>query len=232
MISFALIIPAAGSGSRSGRNIPKQYVELAGMPVLAHTLRAFAGLENCTEMIVAIDEGWRTTAERCALGLKDVRFIEGGAERQHSIARALADLSGAPDLVLVHDAARPCVSRGLIDRVMAAAERYGAAIPAMPLNETVKRVSAEGIILETIPRAELRAAQTPQAFRRELLVAAYRYADEHGIMATDDASLAEAYGAPVHVVEGEPDNIKITLPGDFKRAERKIAEIGRQPHDK
>jgi 2-C-methyl-D-erythritol 4-phosphate cytidylyltransferase len=219
-MSHALIIPAAGGGSRSGQSIPKQYVELLGRPVLAHTLRAFADVGDCTEIIVAISEEWREVAEGAAEGIANVRFVPGGTERQHSIAGALAALTTSPDLVLVHDAARPCVSRPLIERVIAAAERYGAAIPALPINETVKRVDAEGIILETIPRAELRAAQTPQAFRRDLLVAAYSYASENNLAVTDDASLVEAYGADVHVVDGEWSNIKITVAEDFRRVER------------
>lgn len=224
--SFAVIIPAAGTGSRSGRDLPKQYVELLGSPVLRHTLRAFAGAEGCRGIIVAIDEAWEETARRCARGLENVRFIPGGTERQHSIANALG-LIGERDaeLVLVHDAARPCISRELIGRVLDAAGRYGAAVPALAINETVKRVGAGGIILETVPRAELRAAQTPQGFRRELLIRAYAHALETGFVGTDDASLVEALGEEVRVVDGEPGNIKITLPDDFERAERTLAKL-------
>jgi 2-C-methyl-D-erythritol 4-phosphate cytidylyltransferase len=218
-MSYALIIPAAGGGSRSGQTIPKQYVELLGRPILAHTLRAFSDVAGCSEIVVAVNSEWRRAAEDAAVGIPGVSFVPGGAERQHSIASALAALRTAPDLVLVHDAARPSVSRALIERVIAAALEYGAAIPALPINETVKRVNAEGIIIETIPRAELRAAQTPQGFRRELIVAAYAYAATHQIAVTDDASLVEAYGAEVHVVEGEWENIKVTMPEDFRRVE-------------
>jgi 2-C-methyl-D-erythritol 4-phosphate cytidylyltransferase len=218
-MTFALIIPAAGGGSRSGQSIPKQYVELLGRPILTHTIQAFAGIPGCSEIVVAIGEEWREVAERAVEGIEKVRLVGGGSERQHSIASALADLRSAPDLVLVHDAARPCVSRGLVERVIESASRYGAAIPALPINETVKRVSAEGIIIETIPRDTLRAAQTPQAFRRELIEAAYAHAEERQLSVTDDASMVEAYGAEVRVVEGEWSNIKITLPEDFRRAE-------------
>ncbi len=228
MTSCTVIIPAAGNGSRSGRSRPKQYVELLGSPVLAHTLRAFAGIPGCREIVVAIDQAWRTTAERCAEGLPHVRFIEGGSERQHSIANALASCSSEIDLVLVHDAARPCVSRTLIERVLEAAERHGAAIPALPINETVKRVGPDGIILATVPRAELYAAQTPQGFHRTLLHRAYQHASQRGATGTDDASLVEALGAAVHVVAGEPGNIKITIPEDFERAERTLAAWHRQ----
>jgi 2-C-methyl-D-erythritol 4-phosphate cytidylyltransferase len=225
-ITFAVIIPAAGEGSRSGRPLPKQYVELLGHQVLTHTLRPFAGLPGCTEIVVAINEEWRATAESAAAGIPTVGFIAGGSERQHSITNALRALRTSPDLVLVHDAARPCLSRELIQRVVAAAARYGAAIPAMPIIETVKRVGEEGTIIETIPRAQLRTAQTPQGFRRDLLEAAYARAGERGLVGTDDSSLVEAYGAVVHVVEGEQGNIKITVAEDFRRAEELLRVRG------
>lgn len=223
-MTFAVVIPAAGTGSRSGSEIPKQYVPLLGRPVLAHSIACFTALDECREIVVAIDEAWRAVAEECASGDARVSFVSGGAERQHSIAGALDRLDGRSDLVLVHDAARPCASPALITRVIEAARERGAAIPALPINETVKRVDPRGVILETVPRAELRAAQTPQAFHLGLLRAAYAYAATHGIIGTDDASLVEAYGAAVHVVEGEWGNIKITLPEDFERAEKILRE--------
>jgi 2-C-methyl-D-erythritol 4-phosphate cytidylyltransferase len=222
MTTFAAIIPAAGTGSRSGQSIPKQYVELAGAPVLAHTIGIFAGMPGCGEVIVAVDEEWRATAERCALGATNVRFVMGGAERQHSIANALASVATNPDLILVHDAARPCASRELVERVIEAAMRHGAAIPALPIAETVKRIDAGGVIVETIPRGNLRAAQTPQGFRRDLLLRAYAHAEAEDIVGTDDASLVETLGVPVHVVDGEPGNIKITIADDFARAGARI----------
>lgn len=218
-MKFALIIPAAGSGTRSGQHIPKQYVELLGVPVLAHTLRAFATMKECEEIVIAIDRTWRATAEQCADGIAHVRFVPGGEERQYSIANALRDLGGNPELVLVHDAARPCVPRAMVERVLRAANEYGAAVPAMAITETVKRVNDDGRVTETIERGNLRAVQTPQGFRRELLASAYRHAALRGIVGTDDASLVEAYGARVQVVDGSLDNIKITVPEDFKRAE-------------
>ena len=174
-------------------------------------------MPECGEIIVAIDEEWRGKAEECASGIEHVRFVAGGTERQHSIENALAHVRSNPDLILVHDAARPCVSRRLVERVVAAALEHGAAIPALPINETVKRIDAHGVIVETIPRASLRAAQTPQGFAPSLLRAAYAFATEQGVVATDDASLVEAYGAKVHVVEGEWENIKITVAEDFVR---------------
>ncbi len=222
-ISFAVIIPAAGTGSRSGRDIPKQYVELAGEPVLRHAIRAFAGHPGCAAIVIPIDDRWRAEAEAAAAGF-DVTFVPGGEERQHSIANALGGVPEGVELVLVHDAARPCVSGALVERVIEGASRHGAAIPALPVNETVKRVDADGAVIATIPRGELRLAQTPQGFRLPLLREAYAAARRDGVIGTDDASLVEHLGRPVVTVEGDPANIKITLPGDFDRARRTLDE--------
>ncbi|MEO5929232.1 MAG: 2-C-methyl-D-erythritol 4-phosphate cytidylyltransferase [Candidatus Kapaibacterium sp.] len=230
-MSFAVIIPSAGTGSRSGREIPKQYVKILGMPVLAHTIRAFSGFPGCAEIIIPIDERWRDLAVQCAAGIDIVRFVSGGDTRGASIANGLAAIGAGVDLVMVHDAARPCVSRDLIARVLEAGVLHGAAIPALPINETVKLVDDEGIILETIPRSSLRTAQTPQCFRRDLLERAYAHAASHGIIATDDASLVEELGEKVWVVEGKWENLKITLPIDFDRAERGLMAILDQPRD-
>lgn len=226
MKRFSLIIPAAGYGARSGSAIPKQYVPINGMPMLAHTLRAFAGREDCGEIIVAIDPAWRESAEACASDLPNVRFVEGGAERQHSIARAITSLTGNEPIVLVHDAARPCVTDALIDRLLDAAEAHGAAIPVLPLADTVKRVDSEGRVIETLTRSELRAVQTPQAFRRELLERAYRHAESHTHLATDDAGLVELLGEPVFTIPGDPNNIKVTLPEDFDRVKSRDQGLG------
>lgn len=222
-IRFAVIIPAAGSGSRSGSSIPKQYVELLGEPVLAFTLRAFSAVAGCAMIVVAIDEAWHAEAGRAAAGIEHVRLVAGGTERQHSIARALQALDPAIPITLVHDAARPAVSSDLIERVVAAAVEHGGAVPAMPMSETVKQVDGDGWIVQTIPRETLRSAQTPQGFRREILIAAYERAAATGILGTDDASLVEAAGFPVRVIPGESTNIKLTLPEDFERVGRLLA---------
>jgi 2-C-methyl-D-erythritol 4-phosphate cytidylyltransferase len=219
MVKFTAIIPAAGGGSRTGGTVPKQYVELLGVPVLTRTLRAFAELPDCLRIVVAVAPDWAERARSCAGEMEKVVFVEGGAERQESIARAIDSADPSSDLLLVHDAARPCLSRRLIERVVEAAERFGAAIPTLPIAETVKRVDDDGVIVETIPRDRLLTAQTPQGFRTDLLRAAYAHARSRGILGTDDASLVEAYGAPVRVVDGETENIKITYPDDFRRAE-------------
>lgn len=220
MNRFSLIIPAAGSGSRTGRELPKQYAEIAGHRMLAWTLDAFLALESCAEIVVAIDDSWRDLAEECGGGDARVRFVAGGAERQHSIANALDALETDAPIVLVHDAARPCVDRALIERVVEAAATHGAALPVLGIAETVKRVDADGRVLETIPRAELRLAQTPQGFRRELLVRAYDFARAHRTVGTDDASLVEALGVAVYTTAGDTRNLKVTIAEDFDRAVR------------
>jgi 2-C-methyl-D-erythritol 4-phosphate cytidylyltransferase len=222
MNRFALIVPAAGSGSRTGGDIPKQYVEIDGRPVLAWTLDAFLAIDECVEIVVPIDERWREIATACVADAR-VRFVAGGAERQHSIAAALGALESDAELVLVHDAARPCVGRALIERVVEAAALHGAALPVLPIAETVKQVGADGRVIATIARDTLRLAQTPQGFRRALLERAYAAARSASFIGTDDASLVEALGEPVVTVEGDATNIKITVADDFARAASHLA---------
>lgn len=220
MKTFSVIIPAAGSGSRIGGDIPKQYREIAGAPALAHVLRVFHSFEECREIIVPIDYDWSQEAGQCAEGIYNVRFVRGGRERQNSIAAALDNMHIRPDIILVHDAARPCISPALIKTVLEGAQKYGAVLPALPITETLKRVSSEGKVLETVPREGLYAAQTPQGARTDILRGAYENATTKGIIGTDDVSLIEAFGRDVQVVKGDPENIKITYPEDFIRAER------------
>lgn len=219
---FAVLIPAAGSGSRIGGEIPKQYVHVLGEPVLRHTVRAFLDLEGCAEVVIAIDETWKEKAEEAVAGLPNVRFTAGGSERQHSIRNGLDALASDPEIVLVHDAARPVVSAALIGRVLFAAASRGAAIPALPIGETVKLVNADGTVARTVPRDGLCTAQTPQGFRTDLLRRAYDHARRTGFVGTDDASLVEHLGEPVITVRGDGGNIKITWSEDFGRVEEEL----------
>ncbi|MCE7934377.1 MAG: 2-C-methyl-D-erythritol 4-phosphate cytidylyltransferase [Chlorobi bacterium CHB2] len=223
-LSFAVILPAAGSGSRVGGETPKQYLPLLGKPVLWHSIRAFSRLEGCVEVVVAVNPAWQAVAEECGAGIANLTYVAGGDQRQDSIANALQGLRTVPDLILVHDAARPCVSPGLIQRVAAAAAAHGAAIPVLPIPETVKRVDSRGAIVATIPRGELRTAQTPQGFRRQLLLSAYSHAKQQGIVGTDDSLLVEMLGHQVQTVDGELTNLKITYAQDVKKAEGILAE--------
>ena len=207
MVDFSLIIPAAGVGRRSGQSLPKQYVSVLNKPILGWTVRAFAELPSCGQIIIPVDPEWRSEAERAVGDSTRISFVDGGNERQDSIRNGLSVIEEKFSIVLVHDAVRPVVTAGIIERVVEAAAEHGAAIPTLPIAETVKRVRG-GDVLETLSRDELFAVQTPQGFSVDLLRKAYEDALEKGIRGTDDASLVEALGERVVVVPGEQENIK------------------------
>lgn len=217
--AFAVILPAAGTGSRTGADIPKQFVGVAGEPVLRHTLNAFAGVRECLQIILVLDDVWMQKGKQIADGMPTVQFVEGGQERQDSIRNGLDLLRPDVDLVLVHDAARPLVTEALIHRVLDAASTHGAAIPGLPVAETVKLVDEDGQVVRTVPRQGLYTVQTPQGFQVDILRRAYQHAAETEFLGTDDASLVEELGVPVKLVEGEWDNLKITWREDFGKAE-------------
>lgn len=233
-----VIVPAAGLGTRMAppsaakakkRAPSKQFKELGGVPILVHTLRKFAASPEVYEIIVALrkDEisGFRTQLEKQFPEIlqKRLQMVEGGEHRQDSVANALAAVAADPDdLVLVHDAVRPLVTPQIIAEVIAATEKYGAAIAGMPAVDTVKQVdrTAEGALIKaTIPRASIVLAQTPQGFRYSLLKKAFDEAAVDGFLGTDEASLIERAGHPVAVVMGSPQNLKITAPADMELAE-------------
>src|SRR5215470_11328015 len=215
------IIPAAGSGSRFGGHIPKQFVEIAGAPIIVHTLRRFDECDEIGAIIVALrsEETGRIQLSLTAHGIrKPVHLVNGGAERSDSILNALeAARELRPEIVAVHDAVRPFVSPEKISAVIARAREIGAAILAMPATDTIKEVE-NGLIRRTIDRRVIWRAQTPQAFRYDLLLRANeeaRAADLPSALMTDDASLVERLGETVAVVEGSPNNIKVTTPEDL-----------------
>ena len=232
-----VIIPAAGLGTRMA-SVPagkaakpaasKQFLELDGVPVLVHTLRAFAKSAEVNQIIVALRKPEmdafraRLSADAPEILKGDLKFVEGGEHRQHSVANGLAAVSAAADdVVLVHDAVRPFVTQEMIREVIAAARKYGAAIAAVPAVDTVKQVerTAEGALIKTtIPREKIVLAQTPQGFRYDVLKKAFDEAAADGFIGTDEASLVERSGHAVAVVMGSPRNIKITTPGDLQLA--------------
>ena len=213
------LIPAAGSGARMGGNVAKPFLQVGGREILAHTLDVF---ERCA----VIDEVWvivaaadlsvcrREIVERYGFG-KVGGVVAGGASRQESVWRGLQRVDAAVDLVVVHDGVRPFVTDAVLRETLNCAAQHGAAVAAVPLRDTLKRVSEERTVEATIPRAKLWRTQTPQAFQRHLLMAAYQQAWECGLRATDDASLLESMGYPVKVVPGLESNIKITTPEDL-----------------
>jgi 2-C-methyl-D-erythritol 4-phosphate cytidylyltransferase len=236
-----VIIPAAGLGTRmapvpsamdpkSKKAHPtKQFTELAGTPILVHTLRKFSAIDEISEIWIALREneieGFREQLETEAKDVlrKKIELVVGGEHRQQSVEHALNAVSAAPDdIVLVHDAVRPLVTAEIIREVIEAARKYGAAIAGLPAVDTVKQVerTSEGAIIKsTIPRAGVVLAQTPQGFRYNVIKKAFDEATADGFMGTDEASLAERSGHEVAVVMGSPRNIKITTPGDMELAE-------------
>jgi 2-C-methyl-D-erythritol 4-phosphate cytidylyltransferase len=219
--------PLAAAGKKSAPS--KQFTELGGTPILIHTLRKFAAVPEVTEIWVALRQseiaGFRARLEQDAPDVlrKKIEFVEGGEQRQQSVANALRAISAsAEDIVLVHDAVRPLVAPEIIEEVLRAAEKHGAAIAGLPAVDTVKQVERkpEGAVIHTtIPRASVVLAQTPQAFRYPLLKKAFDDATADGFLGTDEASLLERAGIPVAVVMGSPRNLKITAPADMELAE-------------
>jgi 2-C-methyl-D-erythritol 4-phosphate cytidylyltransferase len=207
-------IPAGGTGTRFGGRIPKQFVTLAGRPIVAITVAHFVRHPEVRSVVVAAPVGHVERARRLLAPFgQRVGVVEGGATRQESVWRALQALPADADLTVVHDAVRPFITRMLIDAVVAAAAG-GAAICALPIAETVKRV-ADGVVEATVDRAGLWAIQTPQAFRSALLREAHEKALRDGFVGTDDAALVERLGVPVRVVRGVESNVKITTRQDL-----------------
>jgi 2-C-methyl-D-erythritol 4-phosphate cytidylyltransferase len=214
-------------GTRMGGETPKQFLELDGAPILLHTLRRLAGCEAITEIILATraDEIERLEV-RCRQEKfkQTVRVIKGGATRQESVAAALAHVADDVELVAVHDAVRPFVTREQISRVIDEARKCGAAILGIPAMDTVKEVKRGSLpedialINSTIPRERVVLAQTPQVFRTKLLKEAFAKAAADGVSASDEAGLVERLGYDVHVVHGTERNIKITKPADMDLA--------------
>ena len=231
------IIPAAGLGTRMASATStkgqkpaasKQFAELSGTPILIHTLRKFAASPLVSEICVALRKNeissFRARLEEGKnLPQKKIQFVEGGDHRQQSVANALAAIKAAPDdIVLVHDAVRPFVTQEIIQEVVNAAKKHGAAIAGLPAVDTIKQVerTAEGAVIKaTIPRERVVMAQTPQAFLYKVIQKAFDEATADGFTGTDEASLVERSGHQVAVVMGGPRNIKITTPADMELAE-------------
>lgn len=230
-LSNAAVIVAAGRGLRAGEGLPKQYRPLGGRTLISRTLDIFLGHpgiafvqpvispEDCT---LFEDAAGRELAASAKLRAP----VPGGATRQDSVRaglEALARVGGGPELVLVHDAARPFADQALIDRAIATGRRTGAGVPGIPLTDTVTIVGEDGAVLDTPPRDRLRSVQTPQAFDFRRLLAAHRKAAARGLTSfTDDGALAEWAGLKVTVFEGDPANGKLTRPEDFTEAERRL----------
>ena len=218
--TIALIV-AAGRGSRFGATAPKQYVALAGKPVLRHSLETFARHSKVGGVRVVIHADDRALYDSATAGLSLLAPVTGGATRQESVRLGLESLKDmAPDHVLIHDAARPMIDADLIDRMLAALAQAPGAIPALPVADTVKR-AADGHVAATLDRRNLWRAQTPQAFHYGDIMAAHRAAA--GRELTDDAAVAEAAGLAVALVEGTEENLKVTTEADLRRAQQMLS---------
>jgi 2-C-methyl-D-erythritol 4-phosphate cytidylyltransferase len=236
MAKFGVIIVAAGTSSRFGGDEKKQFEELAGRAVFLRAMQPLLDHEEVGAVVVAVAEA---DLERVRnrwgshLGFHGVKLVAGGAERVDSVAAGLAALPDDCDHVAIHDAARPLLDVEVIDRVFKEARMSGAAIPAIPLSATLKKVNEHKQVEATVPREGLWQAQTPQAFRRQIFADALAQRDRIDGPVTDDAQLVEAVGHPVTVVMGRADNFKITTAGDLLLAKEILRARGdtgpRQP---
>jgi 2-C-methyl-D-erythritol 4-phosphate cytidylyltransferase len=220
--STGVVLAAAGEGRRLGSRKPKALVPLAGEPLFLHSLRTFAALPFVREIVVVLPAAWIDRVRRShgpeLARLKVAAIVPGGKRRQDSVRAGLSVLS--TELVLVHDAARPLVTGKAVREVALAARRWGAAVLAAPAVDTIKIADARGRVVETPDRARLWHAQTPQGFRRPVLLAAYAKAGRAD--ATDDVQLVERAGGTVGIVRGDASNFKITTRADLLRAEKAL----------
>lgn len=233
MAKFAVILPAAGQSSRfKDKHYKKPFAPLANRAVWLYSADRFLNRNDVIQTILIIssedreDFNFRFAANVAILG---IQVVDGGAERVDSVANALAHVKPEADFVCIHDAARPCLADQWIDNVFAAAEKTGAAMLAIPVAGTLKRVGNDNVVQETVSRTGLWEAQTPQVFRRELLVEAYT--KRGGFRATDDAQLVERLGKKVTVVHGSPVNLKIATKEDLRLAEQALKALPKPKFD-
>ena len=231
--SVVAVVPAAGQGTRMGGATRKQYLSLGGFPLLVLSLKVLQRIDSIREIILSVPEYdrdycWREIVN--PFGLRKVtQIVAGGQRRQDSVRNGLLAITELPDLVLVHDGVRPFIHEGLVEASISCAAQTGAAVVAIPVHDTVKRVDTQGIIKETLNREGLWHIQTPQVFRYDWLMDAHHLAQEEHWEVTDDAALIERKGYPVSVVEGSCFNIKITRPDDLVFGEAIFQRIGHAP---
>jgi len=230
-MKVSAIIPAAGMGIRMGSNIPKQFLLLDGKPILHHTLTVLDQCSIVNEIILVMSEKEIENSRQPIQHShpKVTRIIAGGKERQDSVYNGLQSLDSGTDIVVVHDGVRPFVSADLIHETVEAARDFGAAITAIPVSDTIKKVNEEGLVECTVDRNGLWRVQTPQTFQVSLLKEAFAKAQADNFYGTDEGSLIEYLGREVKVVSGSEFNIKITRPEDLVLGE-KIAELLKTRH--
>jgi 2-C-methyl-D-erythritol 4-phosphate cytidylyltransferase len=227
------LIPAAGQGRRMGGPVEKQFIQIGGRPLLAATLTPFQQCQGIQDIVLVVPEAWVSMVRRSIVdrfGISKVRkIVPGGPERQDSVRLGLHAVDWPCDLVLIHDGARPLVTEEIILRSLRETAVHGATLVGVPATDTIKDVDPDGRVRITLERGRLWMVQTPQTFRRELIVRAHEDAREAGFAGTDDAALVERLGHPVMAIMGSYDNIKVTTPRDLKLAEEVLAEREQAP---
>ena len=220
-MSVCAVVPAGGAGTRMGGTVPKQFLELNGKPILYYTLKTLQDCGIISELILVVPEKEYENACDEWLGKPEIvtKIVIGGEKRQDSVYNGFCEVSPQTEIVLVHDGVRPFLSRRMIQESVDVAREYGAAITAIPLYDTVKRVDSSGLVSQTVDREGLWRVQTPQVFRYEILKEAFKKANSEKFYGTDEGTLIEHLGKPVKVVEGSERNIKITRPEDLRLSE-------------
>ncbi|MGN6182262.1 MAG: 2-C-methyl-D-erythritol 4-phosphate cytidylyltransferase [Thermoanaerobaculia bacterium] len=220
---IVVIVPAAGTGSRFGGQIPKQFQQLAGKPIVQHVIERFLLDDSVLRVVVPV-------AEVLLAGVNNserVTFVAGGATRQQSVIRGLEE-AGDAELVAIHDAVRPLFAMAMFHSVIAAAREHGASLPVVPVADTIHVMTTDATVQETLDRTMLGAAQTPQCFRIDVIRDVMERATREGLDGTDEAGLAAKFGYRVQGVPGDPRNLKITLPEDLFIAESYLQQWNAQ----
>lgn len=222
MISCILL--AAGAGKRMQCEANKIFLRLGSYSVLQWNLRHLAQVADVTEVVIVVADGEVDAIQKEVVGIPDLPWqpmlVLGGAERQDSVVAGTQAVSDKADIILVHDGARPMAKPALFNAVAEAAQQYGAAVAAVPVVDTIKQVKADQTVVKTLTRSELYAVQTPQGFRRSWLIEAQEYARKTQFVGTDDVSLVEHQGKPVHIVSSDYTNCKLTTPADIVKAKQ------------
>lgn len=232
MKSYAVIL-GGGSGRRMGSDLNKIFLPLRGIPAIIRSIAPFTGLCAGAVVVAAASEvdDMRTLLARYGMDRFVKAVVPGGSERQHSVWNGLCALPEDAECVLIHDGARSLVTEDVIQRAMESVEMHGSGVAAVPVVDTIKRASRDGLVEETPDRSSLYAVQTPQAFRIELIRQAHQKAQEDGFLGTDDASLMEHAGMPVYLSEGSRENLKLTTPVDLDLAELILTERAEMEDD-
>jgi 2-C-methyl-D-erythritol 4-phosphate cytidylyltransferase len=214
----------------------KPYIKLLGKPILAHTLESFEASYAIAEIVLVVAAEDIEACEEEVIkpyGLKKVsKIVHGGYTRQESVFNGLLSSSLESDLVVIHDGARPFIDHDLLSACIEAAAEFAAAIPAVPLKDTIKEVDKDGFVVQTLDRSCLCLTQTPQAFKRDLIIEAHQWAKKFNVFGTDDASLVEAFGHKVTTVMGNYNNLKITTPEDLILAKAILKAKGKEQRAK